>query len=245
MRFRGMIVGGLDGREDPGPAMAVVEEMRDPAPRFPGRDAELHVVARRELGKKLGRALEQRLAVGRIGAQALEGGLVALGKALGRAVGSEHAERLEERQPDDRERALAARRLEAVRPEGRALRRDNQILAVDERAVDVEHDELQRGFSGSETGDHYLPPRPRRRNSASRSLVIPDGPAGAMRSEPEGLLGRAAAEIRIEGLDGRFVVSPFGSDVPIVARLLFQIFGRFGAVFEIVHEIPHPQRFVS
>src|SRR5215210_3441494 len=60
--------------------------------------------------------------------------------------------------------------------------------------------------------------------------------------EPEGFLGRAAAEIRIEGLDGRFVVSPFGSDVPLVARLLFQIVGRFGAVFEIVHEIPHPQR---
>ena len=136
------------------------------------------VVARRELGEKLGRALEQRLAVGRIGAQALEGGLVALGKALGRAVGSEHAERLEERQPDDRERALAARRLEAVRPEGRALRRDNQILAVDERAVDVEHDELQRGFSGSETGDHYLAPRPRRRNSASRSPSSRTAPQG-------------------------------------------------------------------
>ena len=146
-----MIVRRLDGREDPGPAMAV-EEMRDTAPRFPGRDAELDVVPRRELGEKLGRALEQRLAVGRVGAQALEGGLVALGKALGRPVGSEHAERLEERQPDDRERALAARRLEAVRQEGRALGRDNQILAVDERAVDVEHDELQREFSGSETG---------------------------------------------------------------------------------------------
>src|SRR5829696_3628129 len=76
MRFRGMIVGGLDGREDAGPAMAV-EEMRDPAPRFPGRDAELDLVPRRELGEKLGRALEQRLAVGRVGAQALEGGLVA------------------------------------------------------------------------------------------------------------------------------------------------------------------------
>src|SRR4051812_8224093 len=75
LRFRRMIVGGLDGREDPGPAMAV-EEMRDPAPRFSGRDAKLHVVPRRELGEKLGRALEQRLPVGRIGAQALEGGLV-------------------------------------------------------------------------------------------------------------------------------------------------------------------------
>jgi hypothetical protein len=133
---------------------------------FPGRDAELDVVPRRELGEKLGRALEQRLAVGRVGAQALEGGLVALGKALGRAVGGEHAERLEKRQPDDRERALAARRLEAVRPEGRALRCDNQILAVDERTVDVEHDELQRGFSGSEIGHHYLAPRPRRRQRA-------------------------------------------------------------------------------
>src|SRR5215213_753821 len=177
MRFRGMIVGGLDGREDLLPAMAV-EEMRDPAPRFPGRDAELHVLARRELGEKLGRALEQGLAVSRVGTQALEGGLVALGKALGRAVGSEHAEPLEERQPDDRERALAARRLEAVRSEGRALRCDNQILAVDERAVDVEHDELQREFSGSETGDRYLAPRPRRRNSARRSPVIADAPQG-------------------------------------------------------------------
>jgi hypothetical protein len=75
-----------------------------------------------------------------------------------------------------------------------------------------------------------------------RAARVRDDGAG---SEPEGLLGRAAAEIRIEGLDGRFVVSPFGSDVPVVARLLFQIVGRFGAVFEIVHEIPHPQRFVS
>src|SRR5829696_3425292 len=137
MRFRGMIVGGLDGREDAGPAMAV-EEMRDPRRDFPvAMPSSTSSRARRELGEKLGRALEQRLAVGRVGAQALEGGLVALGKAFGRAVGSEHAERLEERQPDDRERALAARRLEAVRPEGRALRCDDQILAVDERAVDV------------------------------------------------------------------------------------------------------------
>ena len=171
-----MIVGGLDGREDPGPAMAV-EEMRDPAPGFSGRDAELHVVPRRELGEKLGRALEQRLAVGRVSPQALEGGPVALGKALGRAVGSEHAEGLEERQPDDRERALAARRLEAVRPEVAPCAATMRSWL----STSVPSTSNTMSFNGdSQAARSAITTWPRGRiaQQRERSLVIPQAPQG-------------------------------------------------------------------
>ena len=96
-----------------------------------------------KVGDELGRTREERLVPGRIGAQAPERVPVGGGEARDRPVrADQRRERLGQRQADHGQRAGAARRPEAVRREGFALRFDDQMLAVDEGAVDVEHDEL-------------------------------------------------------------------------------------------------------
>ena len=140
--LRGRVVGGLDGGEDPIPAVAC-DEMGDAAPRFSGSDAERDAVLSGKVGDELGRTREERLVPGRIGAQAPERVPVGGGEARDRPVrADQRRERLGQRQADHGQRAGAARRPEAVRREGFALRFDDQMLAVDEGAVDVEHDEL-------------------------------------------------------------------------------------------------------
>jgi len=58
----------------------------------------------------------------------------------------EEAVGLGERQPDDGQGALAARRLQPMGCEGRLLGGDDDALAVDEGAVDIEENELQGSF---------------------------------------------------------------------------------------------------
>ena len=118
MRLRGVIVGGLDGREDALPAVPL-EEMRNPAAGLAGRDAEDDLVTAGKLREKLGGARKERLAIGGVGPQPLKGGLVALGKALRRPVGDEHAHRLRRatgRRSTASARGSAARGREPERP---------------------------------------------------------------------------------------------------------------------------------
>ena len=90
---------------------------------------------------------EQRLRVSRIPAQ--DGGDLPVG---GHQIGDrrlrprQRRESLDERQPDDGQGALAARRLQPMGRERRLLGRDDDVLAVDERAVDIEENELQGSF---------------------------------------------------------------------------------------------------
>ena len=54
---------------------------------------------------------------------------------------SQRAEGFAERKPDDRERGGAAWRADVMRREGAPLRLDDEVLTVDQRAVEIEKED--------------------------------------------------------------------------------------------------------
>ena len=83
--------------------------------------------------------------MGRILAQIEERLAIGLGDAPDHrvvALRQQPADRLRQRQPDDRQRPLARRRRDAVRREGAVHRRHDHVLAIDDGAVAIEDDEV-------------------------------------------------------------------------------------------------------
>ena len=150
MAWRSMAGSGFEGASSAVWMVAKIRSQRWRATRWatPRRDFPVAMpsatpVLSGKVGDELGRTREERLVPGRIGAQAPERVPVGGGEARDRPVrADQRRERLGQRQADHGQRAGAARRPDAVRREGFALRFDDQMLAVDEGAVDVEHDEL-------------------------------------------------------------------------------------------------------
>jgi hypothetical protein len=170
MGLRGRIVRGLDRGEEPVPCVPL-DEMRDAPARLSGRDAENHVVPKREALETIRGTRIERFGIGRVPSQLGEGLPVGLGQTFDRRLrAGQRRKGLDERQANDRQGSLPARRLQAVRRKGDALGRDDDVLTVDEGAVDVEEDELHGSRierigarsqgAGSRGGTHARDARP-------------------------------------------------------------------------------------
>ena len=176
MRLRGRVVGGLDRAEPAVPAVGG-DEVVDPAARLAGGDAEAHAGHRVQAREEVGGPRKQRLAQGRLGPQPPERRLVVGGERRHRPVRpDQRREGLRQRESDHRERPLAARCRQAHGREGGALRRHDEMLAVDEGPVDVEDDE---GHALGPSAAAGRPARPLRggcgRDSRAGSAHSPGG----------------------------------------------------------------------
>ena len=140
----GVVVGGLHRREDAVPVLRRQEAIH-PLARLSRREAEHDAGPAKECGDRGGGTGIERLAIAGLLAQREPGGLVTLDQSRDRSLlADQHREGLGERQAHHRERPLARRHWEADRGEGPALRLDDVMLAVDERAVDIEDHEAKR-----------------------------------------------------------------------------------------------------
>src|SRR5947209_5171925 len=157
-----MIVGGLDRHEMIVPTGAV-HEMHDAPSRLAGGDAEFHVAPFDQHLHEIQRAFKERIEERRIIAHFVPRGPVRLRQIFGRRIlAGECGESFDEREANDRQRPLALWCRQTVCRKGAPLRLDDKVLAVDERAVDIEQDEMCRAHaSGAPSiGSYCLASKP-------------------------------------------------------------------------------------
>ena len=126
------------------PAFAI-EQARHAALRFAGGDAEQRIVATRQRRHHAGDPGIQRIVQRGLLTLAGKVGAVIFGELRLDAQGMlrrQHRERLRQRQPDHAQDIRAARRRQRQRRERVFHRRADRVLAVDQRAVAIENDEL-------------------------------------------------------------------------------------------------------